>query len=126
MTKTGYFKRFFVSQNGKNVYRDQFNEIMAIGGDISLFFTDSFLDQGATKQFIKQDSVLVKQIKEIYVVPPAETLPFIKMLQADNAKLKQKLSELDSQVQDLQSNMQDIMKFIKRKSDKKEASKSAR
>lgn len=84
------------------------------------------MDSGATKQFIKQDSALVKSIKEIYVVPPAEMLPFIKMLQAEHAKLKMRVGELQTSVDELQTAVAEINKYIKRKESKKESSRSAR
>jgi|LauGreDrversion4_2_1035121.scaffolds.fasta_scaffold03871_6 hypothetical protein len=84
--KHGYFKRFVAKDSqGKNQFRSSISELQAtiagLGADqIGLFFTDSEQDppkvQGQTA-YVKSDSVQIKDIKEIYLLPPAALIPFI-------------------------------------------------
>ena len=89
-TKSGYFKKFMVKENGKNIYRSSVEELPD-KEDVYLFFTDQEQDQivqGNAKTFVKSDSVPVKQIKELYIVPPGAIAPWIGKLTKDIKDLK--------------------------------------
>ena len=89
-SKGGYFKKFMVKENGKNVYRSSVAELPT-NADVYLFFTDQEQDQvvqATAKTFVKSDSVSIKQIKELYILPPPTTVPMFNKLFKDVKELK--------------------------------------
>jgi hypothetical protein len=58
---------------------------------------------GGVKQFVKSDSVSVKQIKELYIIPPANCAPMFNKLLKEMKDLKQTIKLQHAQIQELAS-----------------------
>lgn len=94
------------------MYRASIQELLTLASGINqesiyLFFTDSEQDppkvqgQGVQVPFVKSESVMIKNIKEMYLIPPGALVPFFQEQQMRIAALKDQLVALDNRVQQL-------------------------